>query len=109
MCPLQLLEADGAEEEDDVEHKEAESQSAVQPPAVQMDTQDLGGGGRQQERALHFLLHCHQYNLIFLSESEAVRLLQGEDKMKITGKEKQATDAGLTPNSRTETVNIYSQ
>lgn len=54
MCPLQLLEADGAEEEDDVEHKEAESQSAVQPPAVQMDTQDLGGGGQTARESASF-------------------------------------------------------
>lgn len=50
-CPLQLLKADGAEEEDDVEQKEAESQPAVQPPAVQMDTQDLGEGGTGRESA----------------------------------------------------------
>ncbi len=42
--PLQPLEADGAEEEDGVEQNEAESQPAVQPPAVQMDTQDLRRG-----------------------------------------------------------------
>lgn len=42
--PLQPLEADGAEEEDGVEQNEPESQTAVQPPAVQMDTQDLRRG-----------------------------------------------------------------
>lgn len=63
MCPLQLLEADGAEEEDDVEHKEAESQSAVQPPAVQMDTQDLGGGGADSERE-RFISCCTAINTI---------------------------------------------
>ena len=61
MCPLQLLEADGAEEEDDVEHKEAESQSAVQPPAVQMDTQDLRGGDSKRER---FISCCTAINTI---------------------------------------------
>lgn len=62
MCPLQLLKADGAEEEDDVEQKEAESQPAVQPPAVQMDTQDLGeGGDRKRER---FISCCTAINII---------------------------------------------
>lgn len=40
VCPLQPFEADGAEEEDGVEQHEAYSQSAVQSPVVQMDTQD---------------------------------------------------------------------
>ena len=44
-CPLQPLEADGAEEEDGVEQNETEPQPAVQPPAVQMDTQDLRRDG----------------------------------------------------------------
>lgn len=44
-CPLQTLKADGAEEEDGIEQYETESQSAVQLPAVQMDTQDLRRDG----------------------------------------------------------------
>lgn len=39
--PLQLFKADGAEQEDGVEQQETEAQSAVQPPAVQVDTQNL--------------------------------------------------------------------
>lgn len=61
MRPLQALEADGAEEEDCVQQNETESQPAVQPPAVQMDTQDLRSEGqeeRERERENNFLLHC---------------------------------------------------
>ena len=42
VCPLQPLEADGAEEEDGVEQHQTESKPAVQPPVVQMDTENLG-------------------------------------------------------------------
>lgn len=38
---LKTLKANGAEEEDDVEQEQTETQPAVQPPAVQVDTQDL--------------------------------------------------------------------
>lgn len=49
MCPLHPFKANGAEEEDDVEHHETESKPAVQLPMVQMDTQDLGRkSGRTQ-------------------------------------------------------------
>lgn len=60
--PLQPLEADGAEEEDGVEQNETESQPAVQPPAVQMDTQDLRRGWTEREREFNFLLRCSKYN-----------------------------------------------
>lgn len=53
-CPLQPLEADRAEEEDGVEQNEAESQPAVQPPAVQMDTQDLRRDGQKERESASF-------------------------------------------------------
>ena len=48
MSFLQFLKADGAEEKDCIQQNEAESQPAIQPPAVQMDTQNLR---RQEEEA----------------------------------------------------------
>lgn len=91
-CPLQPLEADGAEEEDGVEQNETEAQPAVQPPAVQMDTQDLRRDG-EKEREINFLLLHAKYNSLSL-KTETRALRQGKDKMKIICKEKQAADVG---------------
>lgn len=93
VCPLHPLEADGAEEEQAVEQNETESQPAVQPPAVQMDTQDLRMDGRR-ERELHFPFH-------FMLQYNSENRIKGcwaltdeieKDEMKIIGKEKQAAD-----------------
>lgn len=86
VCTLQPLETDGAEEEDRVQQNETQSQPAVQPPAVQMDTQHLS---RERERVISC---CTAWNRISDSESEnsvrALRPRQEEDQMKIIGEEK---------------------
>ena len=46
---LQLLKGDGTEEEDGVKQQETETKPAVQPPAVQVNTQDLRESGKREE------------------------------------------------------------
>lgn len=45
---LKLFETDGAEQEDSVQQQEADSQPAVQPPVVHMDTEDLRSYGQKE-------------------------------------------------------------
>ena len=101
MCPLQPLEADGAEEEDGVEQHQTESKPAVQPPVVQMDTENLGRD-RPREREnliqdkLNFLSHSPKYNLklktkkYFSGSENRIKGLSGLNgkKIKIIGEEK---------------------
>ena len=47
---LQLLKADGTEEEDGVEQQETETKPAVQPPVVQVNTQDLRERAKKGKR-----------------------------------------------------------
>lgn len=63
MCLSQTLKANGAEEEDDVEQEQTDSQPAVQPPAVQVDTQDLR---RKRERVIscHATIKTMSYHVI---------------------------------------------
>lgn len=41
LFPLKPLKANGAEEENSVEQQKTEAESTVQPPVVDMNTQDL--------------------------------------------------------------------
>lgn len=80
VCLSQTLKANGAEEEDDVEQEQTDSQPAVQPPAVQVDTQDLRRKGE-------CVISCHATIKIisYLSENDAMalRTQQEEDQKKI--------------------------
>lgn len=80
VCLSQTLKANGAEEEDNVEQEQTDSQPAVQPPAVQVDTQDLRRKGE-------LVISCHttMKKISYLSENDvkALRTRQEEDQMKI--------------------------
>lgn len=80
MCLSQTLKANGAEEEDDVEQEQTDSQPAIQPPAVQVDTQDL-----RRKRELFISCHTATKKISYLSENDvkALRTRQEEDQMTI--------------------------
>lgn len=80
MCLSQTLKANGAEEEDDVEQEQTDSQPAVQPPAVQVDTQDLR---RRRERVISCCTTMKIISCFSENDVKALRTRQEEDQMKI--------------------------
>lgn len=79
LCvPLQLLKAHRAEEEDGVKQQQTEAQPAVQPPAVQMDAQNLSS---EEQRQTSFNECCcwetSRKESFYKSPSKALRLWFG--------------------------------
>lgn len=84
VCPLQSLEANGAEEEDGVEQHETESQPAVQLPVVQVDTQDLKDRKRAILMSMQTKFNLNKKNISnfqsLKTKSEAFRLKREEEQ-----------------------------